>query len=166
MRKSWGPSPPQVKISLKGHLGHIHCWSNPRNEDQQCQSQPSYFLKGDGWDSDLHWLQGRFTTPSFHEGPGDVDIWYAHHLLGSNSLLRVVGKTTGLRKSCFFTHPLLISTAAPSGDSDGGLAVGSYIKHKSTINRNKINTYKINKLNNTNHIIIPWAIHVLKIIYL
>ena len=28
----------------------------------------------------------RFIAPSVHEGPGDVDILYAHHLLGNNSL--------------------------------------------------------------------------------
>ena len=47
----------------------------------------------------------------------------------------------------FFTHPFLISTAAAGGDSDGGLALCSYMenKHKNEININKINENKINE---------------------
>ena len=37
-------------------------------------------------------------------------------------------ETRGELKPAFLPIPLPISTAAPNGDSDGGLALGSYIK--------------------------------------
>ena len=75
---------------------------------------------------------------------------------GSASNLLEAGFTSGPVKLVANQTPLfypyfLISTAAPNGDSDGGLALGSYInikikkKTKNNFNQDKINKNKFNK---------------------